>query len=670
MRQLCLVTCLCGIMLGIFWKAPQSFAAYPVKFIDDAGNSIVISQKPTRVVSLVPGITEILFRIGAGDAVEAVTYHDTYPAGVADKKKVGGFFAPSVEAVQAIRPDVIFLADIHRDIRNRCKSDTCSMIVLENSSVRDLYRNVELVGQIFDRPRAAAELIDAIQGQIEIIAAKVAKIPKAGRKRVIRLMGRDTIMTPGDDSFQNELIRLAGGIPPRLCKQGHIVPVTKEEWINFNPEVIYGCGGDRLTARRFFAEDGWKDVDAVRHDRIFFFPCDLTCRVSTRVGSFVSCLAAKLYRAEFSVPGAAVMPNKIIGNRTLEINLDCVKKSGILYSHINDWDNKTLFVELNKPTTIVSTLEGIRQGITAVGNHYAPGSCWDTLPAASLPKLKRMVCDTLGVPDGQTGLLFTAADVDKCAIVYREFGKNKMYTLVTAGVRSNAMRMSADEGSDREPGTINIVILSDANLTPRAMTRALITATEAKTAALMDLDIRSSYTPMNHQATGTGTDNIMIVSGGGTRVDCTGGHSKMGELIAKAVYEGVRKAVYAQNGMSADRHVFHRLEERNIDVYGIISASPCGCRGCENNLMKNFEALLLNKRYAAFMTAMCALSDNYERNLTGNLDVVEKWCDVIADEIAGKQIETRLIFTEDRHMPPVLRMALNAILNGLYYRQH
>jgi adenosylcobinamide amidohydrolase len=51
------------------------------------------------------------------------------------------------------------------------------------------------------------------------------------------------------------------------------------------------------------------------------------------------------------------------------------------------------------------------------------------------------------------------------------------------------------------------------------------------------------------QATGTGTDNIMVVSGTtGPKVSYTGGHSKIGELIGKAVYEAVVYALEKQNG--------------------------------------------------------------------------------------------------------------------------
>jgi adenosylcobinamide amidohydrolase len=81
------------------------------------------------------------------------------------------------------------------------------------------------------------------------------------------------------------------------------------------------------------------------------------------------------------------------------------------------------------------------------------------------------------------------------------------------------------------------------------MARAIITATEAKTAALQDLDVRSIFTPQS-QATGTGTDNMIIVSGKrlGKMLRSTGGHTKMGELIRVSTKIAVTEAIEKQKG--------------------------------------------------------------------------------------------------------------------------
>ena len=652
-------------LFTIIWSTSPVFS-YPVKFTDFKGNKIAIEKRPECVVSLVPSITEVIFKIGAGDAVKAVTYHSTYPSETSHKEVIGGFFSPSLERIEKMQPDTIFYSRLHKKVRERFCHGTCQLIDLETASISDSYKNILLLGKIFNKENEAAGIVHDIKKQLQIIAKKVAKIPDSKRKRVVRLMGRDSVMVPGDDSFQNEMIRAAGGIPPELGKKGNIVVISREEWMRFNPQVIYGCGGDRETAKKFFDRPGWKDVDAIKNGKIFYFPCDLTCRASTHTGYFVSWLAASVYEDEFSRKEEQVLEDHVFKSRHLNLDIDYIKDARVAYSYIHDFLNKTLIIDFKEPLTIVSTLEGQRFLIESVGNHYSSPPCWSLDHKLGLGRLRERIYNVIGKTEDKVSFLFTGADMDNLAIKREKFEEMEVYALVTAGVKSNAVRMSRDEGRFYEPGTINIILLPNMKLTPRAMTRAIISATEAKTAALQDLDIRSSYTPQINQATGTGTDNIIVVEGTGKRIDNAGGHSKMGELIARAVYKAVQEAVYKQNGIVTKRNIFQRLKDRSISAYQLIS----GIKGIEDKgeLVGSLEELLLQPRYASFLESALALSDNYERGLIADLKVYELWCKRLAEEIADKKIEKMLDLVNFDDLPRVLRMSLNAILNGLFYR--
>jgi len=640
---------------------------FPEEFVDASGIRVAIKAPPSRVVSLVPTITEIIFSIGAGDAVGAITFHSTYPSETAGKPIVGGFFSPPLDAIEAIQPDLIFLSSLHRGIKEQFDGK-CSLVTLDAKSVGDLYRNIDLLGKIFNKQEEAGKLKEQIKARLQLIARKVAKIPASKKKRVIRLMGRDRVMTPGDDSFQNEVIKAAGGIPPELGKKGNIVVITKDEWMQFNPQIIYGCGGDRETAKRFFSRPGWKDVEAVKTGKIFYFPCDLTCRASTRAGDFVSWLSSTIYGEEFSRREDQVLQEKIFKSRKLDLDLDYIKDARISYSTIHDFENKTLIIDFKEPLTIVSTLEGERKGIESIGNHYLPPPCWGFIHKSGLKGERKRIYDILGKSEENTSFLFTGADMDNLAVEKARFREMEVYALVTAGVRSNAIRMSADEGKFYEPGTINIIILPNMELTPRAMTRAIISATEAKTAALQDLDIRSHYTPLINQATGTGTDNIIVVQGTGIRINNAGGHSKMGELIAKAVYSGVKKAIYRQNGLITPRNIFQRLKERGIGISELISVDQCECSVESGDLSGGLEGVLLQPEYASFVASSFAISDDYERGLITDLDAHELLCKRVADKIAGQRIVEMVDLVALDNIPSVLNMTLNAILNGIYFK--
>jgi adenosylcobinamide amidohydrolase len=475
-------------------------------------------------------------------------------------------------------------------------------------------------------------------------------------------------MTPGIDSFQNEMIQAAGGISHNFEGHGEIIEVKKEDWVRFNPQVIYGCGGDKKTAEKFFSLPGWKDVEAVKNGRIYYFPCDLTCRASINTGYFVSWLAAQTYGDEFFQARNRVFREDVFKTENLAIDLDFIKDIRIIHSRILDFINKTLIVDFREPMSVISTLEGPRRNIKTVGNHYSPPQYWAMGHKGGLKGHKERVYEVIKQSEKDACFLFTAADMDNLAITNLKFKDMMVYALVTAGVESNAMRMAKDQGSFYEPGTINIIIMANMKLTQSAMARAIISATEAKTAALLDMDIRSSYNEGAYRATGTGTDNIIVVEGSGVELDNAGGHTKLGELIARTVYDGVQKAVRMQNRLTVSRNIFQRLKERDIMIYGLIATEKCDCGRDSSDFAGAVEEILLNPRYAGFIQSSLALSDDYEKGLVSDLTEYNEWAKSVAEEIAEREIDDIKEIALTENLPRVIGISLNAVCNGVYYR--
>ena len=644
---------------------------FPIAFTDSRGNEISLTSRPARIVSLVPSVTEMLLQLGVNSEIVGLTVHDLWPAETAGKTVVGGFFHPDLERVAALRPDTVFFADIQPGVEERL-AEEATLINLSVSSVNESFQQLRLLAEIFDCRQRAEEIIEEQQRQLTLIAKKTARIPAGKRLRTVRLMGCDKVMVPGDDSFQNEFITRAGGIAPRFGKNGNIIEPELAMWRQFNPQVIYGCGSDREVLE-IFSQPGWGNVDAVVNKRIYFFPCDLTCRASTRIGTFVSWLAARLYDKEFAEPEQLVLPDRVVEREQLGLNFAYIRQAEKLYSDILDFRNKTILIQLQKPMTILSTLEGWRTDISFVGNHYFPPPSWGLGHDEGLAGLQKRTFAALNLEKKESAILYTGADMDNLAIATAQYREMKVTALVTAGVQGNALRMGRDIGAyyeldrlddsdtKKKPGTINTLLFTNTRLSKRAMTRALISAVEGKSAALQDLDIRSAASSGVNQATGTGTDNVLVVEGSGPAIDATGGHTKMGELIARAVYDGTREAIAKQNGITGKRSIFARLQDRKTSAWQ--SCRQCGC-GNENG--GELERLLLEPQYAGFLAAAFAISDQYERGLIGELTSFDSWCQVIARQIAGQPVTVREI--ENTEQPLVLRKALGALVSGLALR--
>jgi iron complex transport system substrate-binding protein len=574
----------------------------------------------------------------------------------------------SFRAIDKLNPDLLIAAPGQTDILEHVARGSCQVLIMDMQRLDDAVRNLRLLGRIFDREEAAEAIIDRNDRQIALIKQKVAKIPPEKRRRVIRLMGSDKVMAPGDDSFQNEMIAAACGLPPSFGKSGTIISVMPDEWQQFNPQIIYGCGQDRQVAKAFFDKPGWKDVEAVQNRRISYFPCELTCRASTHTGDFISWLAAVIYADEFADSGSLVQAETITHTRPIDIDLPYVDHVRIAYSHIYDFPNKTLMIDFVTPQAIVSTIDGPRSGILIIGNHYSPPPSWNIDHQKGLNVFRNKVFQVIGITEDKSSFLFTGADMDNLVIRKAEFKDIKVVALITAGVESNAQRMSRDSGDYYEPGTINILILTNTKLTPAAMMRAIITATEAKTAALWDMDIRSSFTPVVNPATGTGTDNILVVQGTGPCIENCGGHAKMGELIASAVYAGVQEAIQKQNNLMPVRNIFDRLKERKLSVHDLVISADCQCGVSPGVLVDAVEETLLDRHWSSFLEAALSLSDVYERGLIGDLEPFRQWSRSVASDIAGADIGIvkDMIWTDE--LPVVIKTALDAVFTGVQSR--
>ncbi len=662
------------IIIWLFMiAAPTPGGCFSDTILDVNFQPVEIDKPFQRAVSLVPSITEIIFALGARGALKGITYHDADLDPDHKMTVVGGFSSPSLDTIAALAPDIIFLSDMHLAVEERFADTGIPVLFLETGTLAKSFETIHQLGLLLGKKEKAAQIINRIKADLDLIARKTAGIPEKDKQRVIRLMGKKTIMTPGLDSFQNEIIRAAGGLPHGIERNGAVIPVTRDQWQSFDPQFIYGCKGDDRTAAAFFKLTGWKDVSAVRNNRVYYFPCDLTCRAATHTGDFVAWLAASIYTKSFSDTGNLVEKEAVVETDGLSPTIDMpdyVKDGRIVQSRIYDFIHKTLVLDFTKPVTVLSTLEGWRDDIRTVGNHYFPPPCWPISHSIGIDTFQRHVLKVLDRSEKSAALLFTGADMDNLSIQKASFKDLTIWAFVTAGVKSNALRMSADEGRYYEPGTINMIILSSIPLTRRAMSRAVITATEAKTAALLDMDIRSSFNHGRYRATGTGTDNIIVVQGMGKQkpLENAGGHSRLGQMIAEAVYAGVKEAVRKQNHLTEKRGIFQRLSERDISLYHLVDPAACKCSRPANKIVADIETLLLDPAFAGFVETALAVNDDYEKGLLTDLTAFNRLALDICSQVAEKEMtQINNHITRD-DLPIVIKTAFNALLTGIYQK--
>jgi ABC-type Fe3+-hydroxamate transport system substrate-binding protein/adenosylcobinamide amidohydrolase len=514
---------------------------------------------PTRIISLSPFITESLYLLGVQDKIVGSTIYDRTP-GSKNRTKVGSLLEINMEKIIALKPDIILATDltpiqqIHALRKHGFKVEVFSFWKNLNTMLSEFER----LGRIVGKKEKAEEIVEKVKTEINQLRKKINGLPKP---KVIVEIGINPLWVAPRNSFINDYITLAGGINVGPEKTGLI---SREEVLHLNPDVII------ITDMGFAAEKekekwlSYSTLQAARTKHIYIINSDDLC--SPTPPRFVKTLKLliKLLHPETGDGGHASMKLKNISlpEEVKATAMVLSKNSQTLF-----WE-KTLIIKFPEKRRALSTMEGFLDIWLAV-NHSASPDLWKKVCKEKrkgntpggliyMKEIKEKLAQKYKIKSEEIAMVATAANMDNLAVVTKRFQTKEINlvvtALVTAGAKSNALRTGVDSGwyldgkkLDKH-GTVNIILLTNVRLTDGAMARAIITATEAKTAAFQDLKVPSSYTP-EVIATGTGTDNIIIVSGTENPVvSYTGGHSKIGELIGKAVYQGVLTALCKQNG--------------------------------------------------------------------------------------------------------------------------
>ncbi len=241
-------------------------------------------------------------------------------------------------------------------------------------------------------------------------------------------------------------------------------------------------------------------------------------------------------------------------------------------------DENTWIIRFTHPMSVVSNSVlngGVQQEIEAIFNRtVAKVDASQSFPGGSMEGYLKHVAQNVGLDPQRSAGLITAASIENTAMEYLHFRQLEVWAVATAGVDVNGARAGEpasyyEEKGEfyPEPGTINIMLIINANLSPATLVKCVITATEAKTAALQELMAGSSFS--TGLATGSGTDGIIVVANPLADFTLTdaGTHSKLGECIGVAVKKAVQEALYLETGLSSTRqmNVLERLKRFQVD---------------------------------------------------------------------------------------------------------
>ena len=269
-------------------------ATYPLTVRDDEGTAVTITSRPTKIVSLTPATTEILFAVGAGSRVVGVTDADDYPPAAKKITQVVKLGAVDIEKIVGLGADLVIAGGNgfnSPDSIAKLRSLGIPVIVVYASDVAGVLGDIALVAQAVGDAGAGQALDASLQAQVDAVVAAVAAAG-APRPRVFyELDATKEIYTFADGIEQDDLVRMAGG-DPITTGSPTVFSIPLEKLLVADPQLILlGDAAYGTTAAQVKARPGWEVMTAVKTGAIRPIDDTLVSRPGPRLVEALRALA-------------------------------------------------------------------------------------------------------------------------------------------------------------------------------------------------------------------------------------------------------------------------------------------------------------------------------------------------------------------------------------------
>jgi iron complex transport system substrate-binding protein len=267
-------------------------AGFPVT-LDTPGGKVTIDRQPTRIVSMSPTATEMLFAIGAGGQVVAVDSNSNYPGEV--PKTDLSAYQPNLEAIAGYKPDLVVYSDDPGELAaGLAKLSIPALRQPAATSLDDTYAQLDQLGRATGHAAEAGRVAATMRAEID-------KVRAAGRpeRHLTSYHELDkNLYSATSRTFIGQLYSLLGmeNIADAADKQASGYPQLSAEYIiKADPDLIFladtKCCGQ--SARTVAARDGWDQITAVKEGGVVELDDDVASRWGPRVVEFLKTVAAK-----------------------------------------------------------------------------------------------------------------------------------------------------------------------------------------------------------------------------------------------------------------------------------------------------------------------------------------------------------------------------------------
>ncbi|HLO61782.1 MAG TPA: cobalamin-binding protein [Azonexus sp.] len=260
----------------------SGFAHADLVVKDDTGQEVRLKAPARRIVALAPHIAESLYAAGAGDKLVGTVDYSDYPPEVKKVPRVGGYSRIDLEAVAALRPDLVLAWESGNNMPqiNKLKALGLTVYVSQPNRMENVADQLERLGQLAGSEAVAKPAAERFRQKLDSLRKANVGKPKV---RVFYQIWKTPLMTVGGPQIISDAIKLCGGdnIFGHLAKMAPTVSV--EAVLEADPEAIIATGMGDSRPEWLHDWDKWTQLTAVKRDNLFHINPDIMQRHTPRI---------------------------------------------------------------------------------------------------------------------------------------------------------------------------------------------------------------------------------------------------------------------------------------------------------------------------------------------------------------------------------------------------
>ncbi len=269
-------------LIAIALLLAAHFAHAGIAVRDDAGRTVRLAAPAQRIVSLAPHITENLYAAGAGAFIVGAVDYSDYPAAAKKLPRVGGYDRLDLEAILALKPDLVIAWDSGNQAGQLAKLKALGLPLFISRPLKldDIATDIERFGELAGTSAVAIPAARAVRARIAEMRARYSTRPPV--RSFYQIWNRPLVTVNGEQLI-SDVMRLCGA-DNVFAGLSQLAPtVSIEAVLAANPEAIVASGADATRPEWLDMWKRWKEQTAVARGNLFLVPPDLINRPTPRV---------------------------------------------------------------------------------------------------------------------------------------------------------------------------------------------------------------------------------------------------------------------------------------------------------------------------------------------------------------------------------------------------